>query len=94
MKNFNGNDTHNWFNGLIYGTLMACSLATVAIFASEMVHFGNSPRLARWREQISTDSDPALADYSTAKTKLAALPPSPAKPARTPPNPVNPTPRS
>ena len=72
MKNFNYNDEPNWMNRLVYGTLMACTLAAVGLFAMEVIHFANSPRLVHWRERISTESDPALVEYSTEKNDSAA----------------------
>lgn len=86
MKNFKGTDSHAWFNGLIYGTLMACSLATVSIFASEMVHFSESARLARWRDQAPAGSAVAMVGNTTAKTNLAGVPLNSVKTAHAPTN--------
>ena len=82
MKNFNYNDEPNWMNRLVYGTLMACTFAAVSLFAMEVIHFANSPRLAHWRERISAESDPALVENSTEKSDSATRTSTPVKTAR------------
>ena len=72
MKNLNGNDSHRWFTGLVYGTLMACSLATVSIFAAEMVRF-TSVGPAEARPTVAAHHPPST------QTNLAASPIQPVK---------------